>query len=745
MKKITLALYGLLSVGMLSAQSAPALLPSAAALPESPLPIYLDDSKKMEDRIEDALARMTLEEKIAVIHAQSNFTTPGVPRLGIPDIKMTDGPHGVNRELEWNGWESAGWTNDAATAFPAMTCLAATFNPELSFKFGEAIGQEARYRGKEVLLGPALNIFRTPANGRSFEYMGEDPFLVSKMVPPYVIGVQQSGVAACIKHFALNNQETWRGHIDVEVSDRALYEIYLPGFKAGIHEGGAWAIMGSYNKYRGQYCTHHQRLVNEILKGEWGFDGVLISDWGSTHDTDEAALNGLDMEMGSFTDGLTGGEKLAFDRYYLATPYLEKIKAGQLPLASLDDKVRRVLRLNLRTAMNRNRPYGSFTSPEHYEVARKVGEEGIVLLKNEGFFPIPVDKYKKILVIGENATRKLCTGGGSSNLKSSKEVVPLEGLIEKYGADRIVYTMGYGSGPTSYGFAPPSPYNADSLKQEAIRLAKDAEVVLYFGGLNKNYNQDCESGDRLSYHLPFGQDELIEALLEVNKNMGLVLISGNSYAMPWLEKVPAVMQSWYLGSETGAATANIISGEVNPSGRLPFTFAKRWEDNGAMHFGELSYPGDGVRQVYMEDILVGYRWHDTQKIAPLFPFGYGLSYTTFEYGNVRADATTYNREDTIKLSVQLTNTGAVAGAEVVQIYASQHKPLLARPNKELKGFQKVFLQPGESKMVQIEIPVKDLAYFDDAKHDWVVDSDKFTLHCAASVAHVKSSVTIRVP
>lgn len=743
MKK--LFLYGLFCLFLLQVNGQTASGPRPHGNPAGAPCSYLDDSQPMEVRIEDALSRMTLEEKIAMIHAQSNFTTPGVPRLGIPEIMMTDGPHGVNKELEWNSWNSAGWTNDAATAFPAMTCLAATWNPEISLRYGQAIGEEARYRKKDVLLGPALNIYRTPANGRNFEYMGEDPYLVSKMVPAYVKGVQQNGVAACIKHYALNNQETWRSHIDVEVSDRALYEIYLPGFKAGILEGNAWAIMGSYNKYRGQWCTHNERLNNEILKGEWQFDGVLISDWGSTHNTDEAALNGLDIEMGTWTDGLTTGEKFAFNRYYMADPYLKKIQEGKLPMSSLDDKVRRILRLNLRTNMDRNKPYGSFTTPEHYNVAREVAEQGIVLLKNEkNFFPIPEGRYNKIVVIGENATRKLSTGGGSSNVKVSKEITPLEGLIEKYGADKIFYTMGYGSGPTSYGFATESPYNADSLKREAMALAKDADVVLYFGGLNKNFNQDCESGDRLSYGLPFGQDELIEDLLKVNKNMGIIIISGNGVAMPWLNKVPALMQSWYLGSETGTATANVISGKANPSGRLPFSIPKRWEDNGAMSFGTMSYPGDSIRQVYMEDILVGYRWHDTKKIPALFPFGYGLSYTTFAYGKAFADQAVYNENDVIKVSVPLSNKGTASGAEVVQIYASQHKPSLPRPVKELKGFQKVFLEPGESRIVEIAIPVKDLAYFNDTAHAWVVEKDKFTLHCAASSTDIKSSITVSI-
>ena len=709
------------------------------------IPVYLDDSKPMEVRIEDALSRMTLEEKIAMIHAQSKFSTPGVPRLGIPEIWMSDGPHGVRMEIDWDTWNHAGWTNDSCTAFPALTCLAATFNPELSLKYGNALGEEARFRKKEMILGPGVNIYRTPMNGRNFEYMGEDPYLASKMVVPFVKGVQQNGVAATMKHFALNNQELWRGHIDVEVSDRALYEIYLPAFKAGVEEGKVWAIMGSYNKYRGQYCSHHERLINQILKGEWKYDGVVVTDWGSAHDTREAALYGLDIEMGTWTNGLTWGESFAYDNYYLAKPYLKMLEKGELPMSTLDDKVRRVLRLNFRTNMDRNRPYGSFATPEHAAVSREVAEQGIVLMKNtNNFFPIAKDRYKKIVVIGENATRSLTVGGGSSELKVKKEVSPLEGLKIKYGAYKVFYTMGYGSGPSVYDHFIPSPYNADSLKREALALVKDADVVLFFGGLNKNYQQDCEGGDRTSYDLPFGQNELIEDLLKVNKNMGIVIVSGNAVAMPWLDKVPALMQSWYLGSEAGNATANVIAGDINPSGKLPFSIPKKLEDNGAMSFGTISYPGDSIKQIYKEDLLVGYRWHDTKKIPALFPFGYGLSYTTFEYGKASTDKKEYSKNDEIKISLTLTNKGNVDGAESVQIYASQQKPSMERPAKELKAFKKVFLKAGETKNVELSIPVKDLAFFNDKAHEWVVESDKFTLHCAASSADVKSSITINV-
>lgn len=711
----------------------------------SSAPVYLDESKSIEARVNDALSRMSLEEKIAMIHAQSKFSTPGCPRLGIPEIWMSDGPHGVRMEIDWDTWNHAGWTNDSCTAFPALTCLAATFNPDLSLDYGNALGEESRFRKKDIILGPGVNIYRTPMNGRNFEYMGEDPYLASKMVVPFIKGVQQNGVAACMKHFALNNQELWRGHIDVEVSDRALYEIYLPAFKAGVQEGKVWAVMGSYNKFRGQYCSHHELLINKILKGEWGFDGVVVTDWGSAHSTKEAAMNGLDIEMGSWTNGLTWGESFAYDNYFMAQPYFDMIKSGELPVSTLDEKVKRVLRLNFRTNMNRNRPYGSFATPMHADVARKVAEEGIVLLKNEkNFFPIAKDKYKKIVVIGENATRSLTVGGGSSELKVKQEISPLDGLKAKYGDNKVVYTMGYGSGPTVYDNFVPSPYNADSLKNEALTLAKGADVILFFGGLNKNFQQDCEGADRITYDLPFGQNELIDDLLKINKNLGVILVSGNAVSMPWLNKVPALMQSWYLGSEAGSATANVIVGDITPSGKLPFSIPVRLEDNGANSFGAISYPGDSIKQIYKEEILVGYRWHDTKKIPALFPFGYGLSYTTFEYGKANTDKKEYSKDETIKVAISVMNKGKADGAESVQVYSSQAKPSVERPDKELKAFKKVFLKAGETKTIEMEVPVKSLAFFDDKTHNWIVESDQFTLHCAASSADVRSSVTVNI-
>ena len=708
-------------------------------------PVYLDETKPVDERIEDALSRMTLEEKIAMCHAQSKFSTPGCPRLGIPEIWMSDGPHGVRMEFVWDDWQHAHWTNDSCTAYPALTCLAATFNPELSYRYGKALGEEARFRRKDIILGPGVNIYRTPLSGRNFEYMGEDPYLSSVMVVPYIRGVQENGVAACVKHFVLNNQEKWRDTINVVVSERALNEIYLPAFKAAVTEGGVWAVMGSYNKYKGEYCSHNDTLINEILKKEWAFDGVMLTDWGSAHNTNEAALNGLDLEMGTWTNGLTWGISSAYDKYFLAKPFLEKIKSGELPESLLDEKIRRILRLCFRTNMNRQRPLGRKLTEEHTDIARKVAEEGIVLLKNEkDFFPIRPGRYKKIAVKGENAVKKLTEGGGSSELKAHREVSPLQGLVDKYGAEHIVYSMGYASGAPDYSRELPSGYDADSLVRSAVAVAKAADVVLFFGGLNKNFQQDCEGDDRKSMDLPFGQDKLLDEILKVNKNVGVIIVSGNAVSMPWLDKVNGLMQSWYLGSEAGNATARVISGEVSPSGKLPFSIPRRLEDNGAHYFGEKSYPGDGKTIYYMDDIFVGYRWHDTRKIPSLFPFGYGLSYTEFKYGEVSTDRKVYAEADTVKVLVKITNTGSMAGAETVQLYVSQDSPSLSRPVKELKGFRKQFLNRGEEKTVTLEIPVKDFALYDDRVSRWVVEPDKYTLQVASSSRDIKGAVEIEV-
>ena len=722
----------------------------AGALPAQK-PVYLDDSQPIEARVKDALSRMTLEEKVALCHAQSKFSSAGVPRLGIPEVWMSDGPHGVRAEINWNDWGYANWTNDSITAFPALTCLAATWNPEMSAKYGKAIGEEARYREKDVLLGPGVNIYRTPLNGRNFEYMGEDPYLASVMCVPYIQEVQKNGVAVSVKHYALNNQELWRGHIDVELSDRALCEIYLPAFKAAVCQGGAWTVMGAYNKIRGQHACHNELTLNKILKGDWKFDGVVVTDWGGAHDTYEAAMNGLDIEMGSYTNGLTSESAFTYNDYYLANPYLQMLKSGKVPMSTIDDKASRILRLIFRTAMNRQKPYGSVATPEHYAAAREIGNEGIVLLKNapvskkeSALLPIDASRYNRILVVGDNAVRLLNQGGGSSELKVKDMVSPLDGLRELYG-DKVVYTRGYAAGRPMYGRADEIPQAVtDSLRNRAVEMAREADLVVLFGGLNKNHFQDCEGGDRLQYGLPFGQDELIEALQAVNKNLVLVLLSGNAVEMPWVDKVPAIVQGWYLGSMGGKSLADVLGGAVNPSGKLPFSFPVKLEDCGAHAFDALSYPGDSIKEVYKEDILVGYRWYDTKKIPALFPFGHGLSYTTFQYGKPVASAKKMAADGTLTVTVPVKNTGSVAGKEVVQLYVGDDKCSVLRPLKELKHFQKIALQPGEEKSVTFTVTPEDLQFYDDKAACWKSEPGKFKLYIGSSSTDIRGTVNFEL-
>lgn len=706
---------------------------------------YLDEDQPLDIRVEDALSRMTLEEKVALLHAQSKFSSAGVPRLGIPEVWCTDGPHGIRAEVLWDEWEQAGWTNDSCTAFPALTCLAATWNPEMSALYGKSVGEEARYREKDVLLGPGVNIYRMPLNGRNFEYMGEDPFLSSRMVVPYVRGVQANGVAACVKHFALNNQETNRQQVNVVVDDRALREIYLPAFRAAVEEGKAWAVMGSYNRYKGEFCCHNHYLLNDILKGEWNFDGVVISDWGGVHDTKQAIENGLDMEFGSWTDGLTWGASNAYDNYYLARPYLELLRTGEASEVTLDDKARRVLRLIFRTAMNRRKPFGSLNSPEHIAAARRIAGEGMVLLKNDnGVLPFDMSQLKTIAVIGENAVKMMTVGGGSSSLKVHHECTPLEGIRAAVGNRvKVLYERGYvGDVTTSYNGVDSGQDLADSrtsgqLLADAVAAARQADAVLFVGGLNKSDYQDCEGADRREYGLPYGQDAVIEALAAANPRLAVVLVSGNAVAMPWIDRVPAVLEAWFSGSEAGNALADVVFGAVNPSGKLPFTFPVRLEDNGAIALGE--FPG-GDTVTYREGLFVGYRWHEARQIAPLFAFGHGLSYTTFDVSDVRSDRASLSAKGRIRISAEVTNTGDMAGAEVVQLYIGDEESSLPRPVKELKGFRKVFLAPGEHQTVTFDVTSDLLQYYDDTKAAWVAEPGAFTAYVGTASDNICGTV-----
>lgn len=719
------------------------------------IPLYLDETKPIEERIEDALNRMTFEEKVAMIHAQSKFSSPGVERLGIPDVWMTDGPHGIRPEVLWDEWDQASWTNDSCVAFPALTCLAATWNPEMSLLYGKSIGEEARYRKKTVLLGPGVNIYRTPLNGRNFEYMGEDPYLASRMVVPYVQGVQENGVAVCVKHYALNNHEVNRHTSNIIVDDRALREIYLPAFKAAVQEGKAWSIMGSYNLYKNQHACHNQYLLNDILKGEWGFDGVVVSDWGGTHDTEQAIKNGLDLEFGSWTNGLTAGASNAYDSYYMAFPYLKMIKEGKVGTEELNDKVRRILRLIYRTEMNRNRPWGSMNSEAHYAAARQIAQEGIVLLKNDHqVLPINLDQVKKIAVVGENAVKMMTVGGGSSSLKVQREISPLDGIKARVGNQaEVVWVRGYvGDASGEYngvvtGQNLKDDRSPEELIAEAVKVAKESDYVIFIGGLNKSAGQDCEDSDRSGLNLSYGQDDVIAALAKANKNLVVVNISGNAIAMPWVNEVSAIIQDWYIGSEAGPALAAILMGDANPSGKLPFTFPIKLEDNSAHALGQFVYERSNeiVDVKYNEGIFVGYRWADKQKkVKPLFAFGHGLSYTTFEYGQAMTDKKEMAMDGILTITVPVTNTGNREGAEVVQLYISDLKSSLPRPIKELKGFQKIKLAPGETKEVTFTIAKDALSFYDDAQQTWIAEPGKFEAIVAASATDIKSKVVFNL-
>ncbi len=739
--------------------------------------VYLDPNAPLEERVQDALSRMTTHEKILVLHAQSKFTSAGVPRLGIRQLNMDDGPHGVREELEWNTWNVARWTNDSIVAFPSLTCLAATWNRDLSTLYGHSVSEEFAFRGKDIMLGPGVNIQRTPMNGRAFEYMGEDPMLAGEMVVPYISAAQKNGVACCLKHFVLNDQEIDRFNVNVNVSERAMREIYLFPFQRAVEKAHVYTIMGSYNLWNGDHCCHNDALLNGILKKEWGWDGALVSDWGGTTNTLQAAYGGLDIEMGTWTDGKVKEAQHGYSAYYLANPFEKLINEGTIPMSVLDEKVARVLRTIFRTAMNPKKVIGSQCSEAHYDACRQIGEEGIVLLKNsplpsspkgEGLLPLTSEKLARlskgeglrILVVGENATRSLTQGGGSSELKTLRDVSPWEALNSQLSTVncQLSLAQGYKSGRSIYDHVDPvDPAENARLKAEALDAARQADLILFIGGFNKNHKQDCENGDRESYDLPFGQSDLISELAKIQPNLVVVTFGGNPYAMPWLPKVKALLHCWYLGSESGTALANVLTGKVNPSGKLPVTFAKRLEDYPYAKFGEEAYPGiTGVqvpansagevphRQVYYkEDIYVGYRGFDHDKVQPQFPFGFGLSYTTFAYGkpSVTMDG------DSFTITVTLTNTGKAAGKETAQIYVSApQSKILPKPQKELKTFAKTrLLAPGESETLRMTIPRRDLASWNETTHSWQVDSGTYTFLVAASATDVKGKAIVNIP
>lgn len=680
--------------------------------------LYLDPNQPLESRVDDLFSRLTLAEKLSVVHADSKFTTAAIPRLGIPRRWLDDGPHGVREDIGPDTWAPAGRTDDFATAMPVGICLAATWDPELGYREGEAIGQEARARGKDIMLGPGVNILRTPLCGRNFEYLGEDPFLASQMCVGYIRGEQSQDVSSCVKHFALNNQESDRMTINVEANERALREIYLPAFKAAVQQGGVWCVMGAYNQFRGQHCCENDYLLNKILKEEWGFKGLVMSDWAGAHDTRECALNGLDLEMGTETN---------YNDFHFARPYLSLLMSGELPMSGLDDKVRRNLRVMLAThVLDAGRKTGSLNTVAHQIVARQVAEEGIVLLKNEkNLLPLDEAKIKTIAIIGGNAIRLQAHGGDSSGIKAFYEITPLQGLVNRVGTNvNLIFSEGYDKD------------GGAELAQRAVAAAKAADVVIYIGGLNHDKGFDCEGADRKDLRLPYGQDELIQEVVAANPKT-IVVLEGTMVEMDaWLDKVPALLELWYPGMEGGNALASVLFGDVNPSGKLPATFPKKLSDTPAATLGTYAYPGTSGTVTYAEGLLVGYRWYDTKHIEPQFPFGFGLSYTTFKYSHLKLipDGST-NKIVTAQFEIE--NTGKRAGAEVAQLYVHEKHPRLMRPEKALKGFKRVFLQPGERQTISIPLTRSAFAYFDPARNDWVAQPDDFEILVGSSSRDIR--------
>lgn len=702
---------------------------------------------QMEKRIEKLIKKMTLEEKVGLLHGNSKFYVAGVERLGIPEWSLSDGPHGVRAEINRHDWAYAGWTNDSASYFPTGTAFAAAWNPELAYRRGEVLGEEARWRKKDVLLGPGVNIIRSPLCGRNFEYMSEDPYMNSVLAVAYIKGLQSRDVACSVKHFAVNNQETNRTTVDVECSERALREIYLPAFKAAVQEGGALTVMAAYNKFRGEFCAENNYLVRKILRNEWGFDGVYVTDWGAAHSTVPSMEAGLDLEMGTLID--------KYEDWYYANPLIEAVKSGKIPMSLVDEKVGDVLRVMIKTnVLDPKKRFGpgSMNTKEHQQATYDAAAEAIVLLKNQNnLLPLDFSSIKSLAVIGDNATRKHSNGGLSSEIKAVYEVTPLEVLRAKWG-DKVdirfaqgyeklsTFVEGSNNGQSSGTFSSKTQ-ESDALLKEAVEVARTSDVALLVCGLNHDY--DTESFDRLNMDIPYGQVELIQEVVKANPRTIVVMIAGSPLNMAAVDICsPAIVWAWFNGMEGGNALVDVLSGKVNPSGKMPFTTPVSLDQSPAHALG--NFPGRDLKVNYEEDILVGYRWFDTKGLPVVYPFGYGLSYTTFDYSNLNTDKETYDQADTIQATFTLTNTGDREGAEVAQLYVSDPVCSVMRPVKELKGFKKVFLKPGESRRITLDIPVSSLAFYSEAQSQFVVEPGEFILQLGASASDIKQRISVEV-
>jgi beta-glucosidase len=692
----------------------------------------------IDAKISAIIQKLTLEEKIAMLHANTLFSSAGVKRLGIPDLQCDDGPLGIREEVK-PGWGSANLTTDSATFFPNGSALAATWNPDLLYRFGHDMGEEARARDKHIILAPAFNITRTPLNGRTYEYYSEDPFLNARLAVAAVRGIQSQHVAACVKHFAVNNQEVERGRVNVIIDERALREIYLPAFKASVIEGNAWTIMSAYNKIRGEYCSENNYLLNTILKDEWKFKGFVMSDWGGTHSTVAAANKGLDVEMGS-------GEK--YNQYFFADKLLDSVKAGEVSIKTIDDKVRRILWVMYQTSLSSDQPTGKINTPAHSKTVYDIASESIVLLKNEErMLPLNLAAIKTIAVIGDNATRTFHLGGFGAGVKARYEVTPLAGLQNRLGNKVVInFAQGYSGEYHPQGGI---SVNTDSkpadkdLIQEAVAAAKKSDVAILFIGGNRDY--ESESRDRKDLSLPFGEQTLVDAVTAVNQNTIVVVIGGAPYDISAIKKNNhTIVWSWYNGSENGNALADVLLGKINPSGKLPFTFPVSLNESPAHSGGEEAYPGQNHQVVYKEGILVGYRWYDTKNVEPLYPFGYGLSYTTYDYANLHTNKKSYKLTESIVVTLNLKNLGEYGGKEVLQLYVCKPGSKIERAEKELKAFKKIWVNAGKTMAVNITIPVKDLAYFDSNTMKWVVEPGEYKILAGTSSGDIKQTVTVAI-
>jgi beta-glucosidase len=702
-------------------------------------------SSEFDAKINKLISQMTLEEKIGMLHGKSMFATGGVKRLGIPELNMADGPLGVREEISRDNWSAAGWTNDFATYYPASGALAATWNTKIAYIFGNSVGQELRARDKDMLLSPAINIVRTPLGGRTYEYMSEDPFLNKKIAVPLIVGLQDNDVMACVKHFAANNQETNRDIYDVQMDERTLREIYLPAFKAAVTEANAYSIMGAYNKFRGDYLCENDYMLNSILRNEWGFKGVVVSDWAAVHSTVKTLENGLDIEMGT---------PKPFNDFFLADKLIAAVKAGEISETEINKHVKRILGVlfQVKAMGGKDRVKGSIATEAHYQDAYKIASEAIVLLKNDNnALPLKLDGIKSIAVIGNNATKKNALGGFGAGVKTKREITPLEGLKNRLPASiKINYAEGYlerydeknkgklgditSNGPVTIDQLDPSKL------QEAIEAARKSDMAIVFAGSNRDY--ETEASDRRNLKLPFAQEELLDKIRAVNPNTIVVIIAGAPFDLVDLsQKSPTLVWSWFNGSEGGNALADVLLGKINPSGKLPWTMPKKIEDSPA--HATNSFPGDKT-VTYSEGILVGYRWFDTKKIKPLYPFGFGLSYTTFSFENVKTDKKVYASNETIAVSVTVNNTGKVDGKEVVQLYSSKSDSKITRAAQELKGFQKVLVASGKSQTITIQVPAKELAYYNIDSKKWIVEPGTYTLKLGSSSRDIKKEVVVTI-